>query len=150
MGAASEEWAMDSDEKGRRVGSDERRKPESVVSYRDLVVWQKAMGLVSAVYQITAAFPDSERFGLTSQIQRAAVSIPSNIAEGQGRLATKEFRQFLGVARGSLKELETQLLIILDLAYAPAENVQNCLDLADEVSRMINALIKALGRKTSE
>jgi four helix bundle protein len=132
------------------VDRDEKRKADAVTSYRDLVVWQKAMALVSAVYRLTSAFPDAERFGLTSQIQRSAVSIPSNIAEGQGRLATKEFRQFLGVARGSLKELETQLLISLDLAYAPAENVQNCLDLADEVSRMINALIKALDRRTSE
>ena len=97
------------------MSSDNERKPDVVSSYRDLVVWQKAMTLVSSVYQLTRSFPDFERFGLTSQIQRAAVSIPSNIAEGQGRLATKEFRQFLGIARGSLKELETQLLISIDL-----------------------------------
>ncbi|MCK4570907.1 four helix bundle protein [Candidatus Bipolaricaulota bacterium] len=119
------------------------------MSYRDLVVWQKAMALVSAIYKLTASFPGSERFGLTSQIQRAAVSVPSNIAEGQGRLSTKEFRQFLGIARGSLKELETQLLISIDLAYAGAEEVDECLGLADEVGRMLNALIKALERKSS-
>jgi len=113
------------------------------------VVWQKAMALVSAVYQLTRTFPDSERFGLTSQIQRAAVSIPSNIAEGQGRLATKEFRQFLGVARGSLKELETQLLISIDLGYATVEDVDAALALTDEIGRMLNALIKALERKSS-
>ena len=129
------------------MSSDDKPQPESVASYRDLVVWQKAMGLVSAVYQLTRTFPDSERFGLTSQIQRAAVSIPSNIAEGQGRLATKEFRQFLGIARGSLKELETQLLISIDLAYASLEDVDPCLGLADEIGRMLNALIKALDRK---
>ena len=129
------------------MGSDEIRKPEAVTSYRDLVVWQKAMALVSAVYKLTSTFPDSERFGLTSQIQRAVVSIPSNIAEGQGRLATKEFRQFLGVARGSLKELETQLLISIDLSYASEGEVDICLTLADEVGRMLNALIKALERK---
>ncbi len=120
---------------------------EKLTSYRDLVVWQRAMELVSAVYKLTRTFPGSERFGLASQIQRSAVSIPSNIAEGQGRLATKEFRQFLGVARGSLKELETQLLISTDLAYAGAEDVAACLEVADEIGRMLNALIKALERK---
>jgi len=130
------------------VSSDDKPQPESVASYRDLVVWQKAMALVSAVYKLTRAFPNSERFGLTSQIQRAAVSIPSNIAEGQGRLATKEFRQFLGIARGSLKELETHLLISIDLAYASPENVDPCLGLTDEIGRMLNALIKALERKS--
>jgi four helix bundle protein len=120
---------------------------KGVTSYRDLVVWQKAMELVSAVYKLTRTFPAFERFGLTSQIQRAAVSIPSNIAEGQGRLATKEFRQFLGVARGSLKELETQLLISIDLTYAGAEAVADCLGLTDEIGRMLNALIKALDRR---
>lgn len=131
------------------MSSDDKLKPDAVTSYRDLVVWQKAMALVSAVYELTRAFPDSERFGLTSQIQRAAVSIPSNIAEGQGRLATKEFRQFLGIARGSLKELETQLLISIDLGYAAAEDINACLELADEIGRMLNALIKALERKGS-
>ena len=129
------------------MGSDETRKPDAVTSYRDLVVWQKAMALVSVVYKLTHTFPDSERFGLTSQIQRAAVSIPSNIAEGQGRLATKEFRHFLGVARGSLKELETQLLVSIDLDYTSKVQASACLDLADEVGRMLNALIKALGMK---
>ena len=130
------------------MGSDERRESEAVKSYRDLVVWQKAMALVSAIYRLTSTFPDTERFGLTSQIQRAAVSIPSNIAEGQGRLATKEFRQFLGVARGSLKELETQLLISIDLGYTSKEQAGTCLDLEDEVGRMLNALIKALERRS--
>jgi len=129
------------------VSSQSDRKPDAVFSYRDLVVWQRAMELVSAVYKLTRTFPSSERFGLTSQIQRAAVSIPSNIAEGQGRLATKEFRQFLGVARGSLKELETQLLISIDLTYAGAEDVADCLRLTDEIGRMLNALIKALERR---
>jgi four helix bundle protein len=129
------------------VSSDDKHKPDVVSSYRDLVVWQRAMALVSAVYKLTSSFPESERFGLTSQIRRAAVSIPSNIAEGQGRLATKEFRQFLGIARGSLKELETQLLISIDLTYAEAAEVAACLGLADEVGRMLNALIKALERR---
>ena len=129
------------------MGSEEKRKSDPVTSYRELVVWQKAMALVSAVYKLTRSFPEPERFGLTSQIRRAAVSIPSNIAEGQGRLATKEFRQFLGIARGSLKELETQLLISIDLAYAEVAEVDACLGLADEVGRMLNALIRALERR---
>lgn len=129
------------------VSSEEGAGHKGITNYRDLVVWQKGMALVSAVYKLTRTFPDSERFGLASQIQRAAVSIPSNIAEGQGRLATKEFRQFLGIARGSLKELETQLLISIDLAYASAEDVDTCLGLTDEIGRMLNALIKALERR---
>jgi four helix bundle protein len=131
------------------VGSDKERKANPVTSYRNLVVWQKAMTLVSSVYQMTRSFPDSERFGLTSQIQRAAVSIPSNIAEGQGRLATKEFRHFLGIARGSLKELETQILLAIDLGYMDEAKAAECLSLTDEIGRMVNALIKALERKGS-
>lgn len=132
---------------GQKVTSQGGEKPSTITSYRDLVVWQRAMELVSAAYKLASTFPDSERFGLTSQIQRSAVSIPSNIAEGQGRLATKEFRQFLGVARGSLRELETQLLLCADLRYAQRTEVDACLALADEVGRMLTALIKALERK---
>jgi len=131
------------------VDSAKERESGTVTSYRDLVVWQKAMTLVSDIYKLTREFPDSERFGLTSQIQRAAVSIPSNIAEGQGRLATKEFRQFLGIARGSLKELETQLLISIDLGYTSQEQAGACIGLTNEVGRMLNALIKALERRSS-
>lgn len=134
-------------ESGQKVTSQGGEKPSTITSYRDLVVWQRAMELVSAAYKLTRTFPGSERFGLTSQIQRSAVSIPSNIAEGQGRLATKEFRQFLGVARGSLRELETQLLLSADLRYAQRTEVDACLALADEVGRMLTALIKALERK---
>jgi len=76
--------------------------------YRNLRVWEKSMSLCREVYRLTSCFPESERFGLTSQMRRAAVSIPSNIAEGQGRLARREFARFLAIARGSLKELETQ------------------------------------------
>ena len=80
-------------------------------SYRDLVVWQKSMQMITDIYQTTKAFPKEEIYGLTSQIRRAAVSIPSNIAEGQGRRSPSEFHQFLGHARGSIMELETQILI---------------------------------------
>jgi four helix bundle protein len=129
------------------VSSQDRQKPDVVASYRDLVVWQRAMELVSAVYRVTAAFPEEERFGLTTQLRRSAVSIPSNIAEGQGRTTTREFHRFLGIARGSVKELETQMLIALDLGYAGDAGARRCLDLAEEVGRMLHALLKALERK---
>jgi|SRR5579864_6976075 len=86
-------------------------------SYKDLVAWQKSMDLVTATYRTTASFPKDELFGLTSQIRRAALSIPSNVAEGQGRLSEKEFRYFLGQARGSLMEVETQAQIAENLGY---------------------------------
>ena len=89
----------------------------SVQSYRELIVWQKAIDLVVAIYRITQSFPREEAFGLTSQLRRAAVSIPSNIAEGQGRRSAKEFQRFLDIARGSLQEVETQLLIANRLHY---------------------------------
>jgi len=114
-----------------------------VKSYRDLIVWQKAMKLCADTYQATAAFPEAERFGLVSQMRRAAVSIPSNVAEGHGRLSTNEYRQFLGIARGSLKELETQILIASDLGYL-GDAADACSGLADEVGRMLSTLIAAL------
>lgn len=82
-----------------------------IKSYKELIVWQKSMVLVSDIYKVSASFPDSEKFGLTSQMRRASVSIPSNIAEGWGRLSRKNYIQFLRISRGSLFELETQLLI---------------------------------------
>jgi four helix bundle protein len=85
--------------------------------YRDLIAWQRSIELVSEIYLSTKSFPVNERFGLTAQIRRAAVSIPSNIAEGQGRCTTGEFRQFLGHARGSLLEVETQIFISANLGY---------------------------------
>ena len=88
-----------------------------VQSYRDLVAWNKAMELVTEIYRVTKKFPKEELFGLMSQLRRAAVSIPSNIAEGKGRLSKGEFRQFLGNARGSLAEVETQILIAQNLSY---------------------------------
>jgi four helix bundle protein len=88
-----------------------------VQKYRDLVAWNKAMELVTEIYRVTHNFPKEELFGLMSQLRRAAVSIPSNIAEGKGRLSKGEFRQFLGNARGSLAEVETQILIAQNLSY---------------------------------
>jgi len=115
-----------------------------VRSYRDLVVWQKSMALVTEVYRHTERFPRAEAFGLTAQLRRAAVSIPSNIAEGQGRLSTGEFKQFLGHARGSLLELETQILIAQELGYLGTAEGHELLEHAAETGRVLNGLLGSL------
>src|SRR5271170_1078987 len=112
-----------------------------VHSYRDLVAWKKAMALVLAVYRCTQAFPRIETYGLTSQLRRAVVSVPSNIAEGQARLSTGEFRQFLGNARGSLVEVETQILVARDLGYLEQNQSDSLLTAAAEVGRILNGLL---------
>lgn len=114
-------------------------------SYRELTVWQKSMSLVQDVYQHTRQFPKEELYGLASQMRRSAVSIPSNIAEGQGRLSKGEFRQFLGVARGSLLELETQLIIAGELLLLSDPEVDGLLGRTNEVLRMLNGLMKSVG-----
>lgn len=116
-------------------------------SYRDLVVWQKAMDLVTTTYRATAGFPKDELFGLTSQLRRAAVSIPSNIAEGQGRLSEKEFRYFLGQARGSLMEVETQLQIAENLGYLQKEQTSPLLQSCAEVGRILNGLLASVSKQ---
>jgi four helix bundle protein len=113
-------------------------------SYKDLIAWQKAMKLVKAVYQVTQSFPREERYGLTNQLRRAAVSVPSNIAEGQARFSQKEFRHFLSQARGSLVEIETQLLISEDLGYLPEKSAQLLLQAAAELGGILNGLIAAI------
>ncbi|MGA2373666.1 MAG: four helix bundle protein [Candidatus Korobacteraceae bacterium] len=113
-------------------------------SYRDLVAWQRAMDLVTSVYRITASFPREEIYGLTSQLRRAAVSIPSNIAEGQGRRGAAEFRHFLRQANGSLMELETQVLIAERLCYMPPDKASEFLQSAAEVGKILNGLIASL------
>jgi four helix bundle protein len=116
-------------------------------SYKDLVAWQKAMDLVTATYRATAGFPRDELFGLTSQLRRAAVSIPSNIAEGQGRLSEKEFRHFLGQARGSLMEAETQLQIAENLGYLRTEQTMPLLQSCAEVGRILNGLLASVSQQ---
>jgi four helix bundle protein len=111
-----------------------------VQSYRDLIAWQKAMELVVLVYRITTGLPREELYGFTRQTREAAVSVPSNIAEGAGRRTPGEFRQFLGVAHGSLQELETELLIGERLGYSPPGPIQQALELSAEVGRVINGL----------
>ena len=116
-------------------------------SYKDLVAWQKSMDLVTATYRVTAIFPKDELFGLTSQLRRAAVSIPSNIAEGQGRLSEKEFRYFLGQARGSLMEVETQLQIAENLGYLQKEQTAALLQSCAEVGRILNGLLASVSKQ---
>ncbi len=109
-----------------------------------MIAWQKATDLVERIYSLTKGFPKDEVYGLTAQLRRAAVSIPSNIAEGQGRSASKEFQQFLSISHGSVREVETQILIATRLHYL-AENVAHeTLQLTGEVGRLINGLSNAL------
>jgi len=111
-----------------------------VQGHRDLVAWKKGMQLVTDVYRVTRDFPREEIYGLTSQLRRAAVSVPSNIAEGHGRNSRREFHQFVGHARGSLLEVETQLEIARDLGYLPVSAAAELLAEANEVGRVLNGL----------
>ena len=122
--------------------------PNAVRSYKDLVAWQKSMDLVTAVYRASQGFPKEEIFGLVSQIRRAAVSIPSNIAEGHARTSKKEFQYFLSNARGSLAELETQLTIAHQLAYIDETGINQLLGRLGEVGRILNGLLAALKRSS--
>lgn len=114
--------------------------------YRDLIVWQKAMVLVREVYAATNQFPKEEIFGLRMQIRRAAVSIPANIAEGHGRLTDLQFRHFLGTARGSLSELQTELDLAGELGFIHAETISPLSDMSCEVARLLNGLIAVMPR----
>ena len=116
----------------------------SVSSYRDLRVWQKAMDLVVASYELTKQFPQSELYGLVTQIQRAAVSIPANIAEGHGRDHLGDYLHHLSIANGSLMELETHFLLAERLGYQESEPVNRLLDQTAEVGRMLAGLIRSL------
>jgi four helix bundle protein len=118
-------------------------------SYRDLVAWQKAMNLVEKVYSITAFFPDTERFGLVAQLRRAAVSIPSALAEGRARGSTREFSRYVSIARGSLAEVETQLVIAERLGLVDREASTPLLAQCDEQGRVLRGLKKSLDNKIS-
>ena len=111
-------------------------------SFRDLIVWQKAMDLVLRIYDITGRWPGTEQFGLTAQIRRAAVSVPSNFAEGQGRIGTAEFQRFAGIAHGSLCEVETQLLLANRLGYMSEDELSNVMVLVFEIGRMTRSMIR--------
>ena len=109
--------------------------------YQELIVWQKGMGLVTEVYRLTRGLPREELYGLTQQVRRAAVSIPSNIAEGQARDSTAEFRRFLSIAQGSRAEVETQILIAMRLGYVNETESRTTLSLLDELQKMLAKLI---------
>jgi four helix bundle protein len=116
-------------------------------NYTDLIAWQKAMELTTTVYRVSANMPREEQYGLTSQMRRAAVSIPSNIAEGQGRRTDGEFLNQLSVAHGSIRELETHLLLCVRLRLLETETVQPVLDEASEVGRLVNGLAKSIAER---
>lgn len=113
-------------------------------NYKNLVVWQKAMEVAEAAYRLSAGFPPDERFGLTSQIRRCSVSIPSNIAEGSGRNSNREFVQFLNYSLGSSFELETQLVLSNRLALVDSETLEALLNPLNEMQRMLRGFIKKL------
>ncbi|TVQ59010.1 MAG: four helix bundle protein [Phycisphaerales bacterium] len=117
-----------------------------VNTYRDLIAWQKAFTLGISVYRLTKSMPDNERFGLISQLRRSAVSVPSNIAEGYGRGSTNDYVRFLKVARGSLYELETQLLLANELEYVPQDAAKQILDELAETERVLAGLIRGVER----
>ena len=113
-------------------------------SYRDLNVWQRAVELVEEIYRVSARFPDDERFGLISQIRRAAISVPSNIAEGYGRRRTGHYVHHLDIANGSLKEVETQLIIAGRLNFIDKENAQEAWSLLQQSGKMLTNLTRSL------
>ena len=119
----------------------------SLSSFKELRVWQDAMKLAVAVYHQTAAFPKHELYGLAQQMRRAAVSVPSNIAEGKGHYSDREFSHFLLHARGSLLELQTQTLLAQELQYLPEEQAQRLLETVNRVGRSLSGLINSLREK---
>ncbi len=118
-----------------------------IKGYRDLVVWQRAMDLVTATYRLTASFPREEKYGLVQQLKRAAVSVPSNVAEGHGRDHLGDYLHHLSVANGSLMELETQLMIAGRLGYVSREVEERILAQGAEVGRMLSGLARALRKR---
>lgn len=115
-----------------------------IKSYRDLIVWQKAMTLVKDIYLTSQVFPQEEIYGLTSQIRKCAVSIPSNIAEGYGRNSTGDYKRFLQIANGSLYELQTQIQIALDLDYITQESFNKVFNLTIEIDKILYTIIQKL------
>lgn len=113
-------------------------------TYRDLIVWQKAMQLVTVVYELSSRFPQSEPFGLTGQLRRSAISIPGNIAEGYGRRATGDYRRMLQISMGSLFELQTQIAISTNLGYSSRADARSVWAPSRQIARMLSSLIRRL------
>jgi four helix bundle protein len=117
---------------------------DKILSYKDLLVWQKSMDLVAEIYRLTLELPEAERWGLVSQMRRAAVSIPSKIAEGYGRQTTGEYRHHRSISRGSLLELETQLLLCEQLGFLEKRSIQSVEAEIQQISKMMRTLINKL------
>lgn len=117
---------------------------ENIKDFKDLILWQRAMDLVVEVYDLVKKLPKEEFFALSDQIRRAVISIPSNIAEGQGRNSSKEFIHFLSIAKGSKAELETQLLLCVRINYLKELEIEKAMSLVEEVGKMLNSLQKRL------
>ena len=115
-----------------------------IKSYKDLNIWKRSIGIVEDIYKVTKNFPKEEIYGLTSQLRRSAVSIPSNIAEGFARFSNKEYRQFLFISLGSCAELSTQIIITLRLGHLESKEADKLLNEVDEISKMTMSLIKKL------
>jgi four helix bundle protein len=122
-------------------------KTNTTRSYKDLVVWQKGIALAKLVYGLTGSFPSEEKFGIVAQMRRAAVSVPSNIAEGQARHTTGEFIQFLSHAEGSVAELDTQLILSIELKFCNSAAADASFALISEIRRMLNALRRKLSAR---
>lgn len=120
---------------------------EKIKRYNDLLVWQHSMELAKKVYSVTSHFPKEELYGLTSQLRRAAVSVAANIAEGHARNTTGEFRQFLGIARGSLAELETLIILSDGLGLMSPETEQKLLEETEAINKMLNSLLRSLASR---
>jgi four helix bundle protein len=118
----------------------------AVRDFRDLIVWQRAGQLAVAIYRLTGRFPTDERFGLASQMRRASVSVMANIAEGNGRLHRAEYRRFLSTANGSLRELQSHLMLARDLGYAETKLTDETFALSEHVRRMLRAMLRALAK----
>jgi four helix bundle protein len=116
-------------------------------SYRDLEVWQKSMRLAKRVYQVTQKFPSEERFGLTNQLRRAAVSVPSNLVEGHARFGSGEFSRFISITMGSVAELETQILLSSELGYVGPDVANEILAELDAIGKMLRGLAKSIERR---
>jgi len=136
-------------EKDIELEEESYTKYGEINNYQDLIVWQKSMDLVVSIYEKSKSFPDQEKFGLSNQIRRAAVSVPSNIAEGWGRKSIGNYIQFLKVANGSLCETETQLLLSLRLKFLVEEEIIELKDNLKEIEKMLRSLITKLEQKNN-
>jgi four helix bundle protein len=134
-------------QKGTKEQRDKGTRKGKMKTYRDLLVWQKSMALVTEIYRLSKSFPKDETYGLTSQMRRCAVSIPSNMAEGYGRNSTSDYIRFLYIATGSLYELQTHIEIALNLRYLNKTNFDKLYESSREIERMLSSLTKKLNDK---